>query len=293
MQVDIKSKCAGYFQIRTNKRGLIAEFPNLITNGGLDRMATLNFADTCYVGSGTITPANADVVLQTYVGKSVSASTLGAIAQPSAPYYTEQARVYSFAVGGAVGNLSEIGVGWYTAPDEYALFSRARILDGGGLPTTITVLADEQLEVTYILRLTPPTGDFTGTLVVTGDRPGSYPWTMRACEADSSGSWQPYMVRNNIYTATLHDGIMGSGIIIPPTGTVLQNISGWTPVAYVPGTHQISIDFVWGLFSPAFDIKSIYFALGAVTYKLEFSTPIPKAETDVFTLRFSHSWDRA
>jgi hypothetical protein len=61
-------------------------------------------------------------------------------------------------------NLSEAGVGWGTSGST--LISRALIIDPiTQLPTTVTPLADELLDVTYELRYYPPLVDVTSPQV--------------------------------------------------------------------------------------------------------------------------------
>src|SRR5690606_8917143 len=95
----------------------------------------------------------------------------------AAPYYTWMRKTFRFAAGVATGNLSEVGISWLTTG---ALFSRALILDSGGLPTTITVLADEVVDVTYEFRIMAKTDDETGSVTFTGSIGGTYDWTMRS-----------------------------------------------------------------------------------------------------------------
>lgn len=170
--------CSGRFTISTDKRGVIAEFDNIITNGGLDRMAQNgDWMTWCQVGSGSSTPSALNTALDARIGavNTLQATTSGS--QAVEPYYTFRTRTYRFAPGLATGNISEVGVGWASAG---GLFSRALILDGGGQPTTITVLADETLDVTYQFRFYPKTTDGTGTVTITGNSGATYTYIARA-----------------------------------------------------------------------------------------------------------------
>lgn len=139
-------------------------FRNIITDGGLNRLGTGAAGGTCVIGTGTATPAATDSALQ-----NLSASTTNInqyqMSNSGAPDYAHfWTRTFRFALGALNGNYTEVGVGWATS----SLFSRALILDGGGNPTTITVLADEQLDVIYQLRTYSPTTDWGGTYTIGG-----------------------------------------------------------------------------------------------------------------------------
>lgn len=76
--------------------------------------------------------------------------------------WVQNTLVFEFPAGRATGNLTEVGVGWTSDgviipnANNNRVFSRALILDASGQPTTLTVLADEILRVTYMLRLYVP-----------------------------------------------------------------------------------------------------------------------------------------
>lgn len=143
---------------------------NLITDYGLDQLVGNNggwyyyqqFMAGCYVGSGPNAPTGADLSL----GNQKAATTTVQADIPSAGNVTpttdattrfyELTRTFRFPVFTSDANLTEVGVG----PNSNQLCSRALIVDGGGNPTTITVLNGEQIDVTYKLRVTYPTKDY-------------------------------------------------------------------------------------------------------------------------------------
>lgn len=148
---------AGRFaEIKARKRDgterlLSSGFDNLILDNGLDKATTENpLLDTCAVGNGTSEPAVSQSSLDSFV-----AATSGFPTESPSAIFDEENDVYgglnelqfSFEEGAAAGNLSEIGIGW----DGADLFSRELIRDEAGNPTTITVLSDEELVVTYQL----------------------------------------------------------------------------------------------------------------------------------------------
>ena len=151
----LETKIGGLYKIeavnaKTGKKRLLADwFPNLITNIGLDRIATnADFMSYCHVGTNSTTPTINDTALRTFVGSTNTITTSTYTVNSTSPYYASFIRVYRFNAGIAIGNLSEVGIGWSATGTGSVLFSRALILDSYGNPTTITFLSDEYLDVT-------------------------------------------------------------------------------------------------------------------------------------------------
>lgn len=153
-------KLRGFFTMTRRKADTLEEiqtvgpFENLITNYGLNLIGTTAPSHIA-VGAGTGTPSASDTNLQSLVA--YSATEQGSEVRMNANWPTVQYASFSatrrFAAGVAAGNLSEVGVGHLSgSPSIFYTYSRARIVDGGGTPATITVLSDEVLDVTYELR---------------------------------------------------------------------------------------------------------------------------------------------
>jgi hypothetical protein len=154
--VKLKMGLAGRFKLTmTNVTdGSVREtewFDNIVTDSGLNGIGTTNMVARCYVGTGSTTPADTDTALTSFLAANSSGGTPVSAASVSSPYYSKNTMVYRFAAGVAAGNISEIGIAPSgTVPQP--LFSHALVLDGGGSPTTVTVLSDEILDVTYEIR---------------------------------------------------------------------------------------------------------------------------------------------
>jgi len=153
-------------------------FPNLITDAGLDLFGTLSGASStvfafCRVGSGNTAPAFSNTALVSQVAFSSTEQAITSGVNRTGTFYGWRRRTLRFAAGVATGTLAEVGV---SATQTGSLFSRALILDGGGAPTTITVLSDEVLDVTYELRCYPTLSDATGTVNISGT---NYNWIAR------------------------------------------------------------------------------------------------------------------
>ena len=75
-------------------------------------------------------------------------------------------RKLSFTLGSKVGTFSEVGL--YTGSSAGTFIAGQLIKDEFGNPTTVTVLSDEQLVVTYTLEWTVPNGEGTTPIIGTG-----------------------------------------------------------------------------------------------------------------------------
>ena len=169
-----------------NQEGEITKqlaFENLILDQGLDSIGTESYPFTsdlvrCKLGTGSVAPAVTDTALSgTASGFSRDASganVTGNITTP--PYWSECSYAMTFPIGALSGNYTEIGLYSHAG----TLFSRALIKDSGGNPTTLTILATEELHVVYKLRMYPPMTDTTGTFSMTyNGTPTTYNYTIR------------------------------------------------------------------------------------------------------------------
>ena len=159
----VRHDLAGFYKlVATNSKGqtrVVADwFCNLILDAGLNRLGTGGIIDRISVGSGNSTPTAGQTALDTLVATTTTAVGGGVNSYDSVGNtYAFSRSTYRFATGVATGNLTEVGAGW-----SGGLFSRALIKDGGGVPTTVTILSDETLDVIYELRVYVP-ADVVGT----------------------------------------------------------------------------------------------------------------------------------
>lgn len=284
-------------------------FPNIITDVGLERLGESADAvlDRCHVGSGNATPLTTDTALQTFVAQTGTQQDASSGASSTAPYYGYVTKVFRFGVGVAAGNLSEVGVGWVSA-SAGPLFSRALILDGGGAPTTITVLPTEVLDVTYRLRFYSPTSDVTGTITISGV---NYSYTIRAASVNKSSSpaasgfnsrkgWGPGIplsgtldnVGINSIEAQATNGVIGS-VTGSPAGTASGSEVG-SVIAYIGGTLYRESQVTWGLNDSNLSggIRSVEYWFDVATFQIQFDPILPKDATKQLQLRFRLSWNR-
>ena len=189
MQVNVESKVAGYYKKLEvlDKDGNVKReypgFPNLILNSGLEMLGRENgygyqyeSFNSCFVGASQTEPAVTDTMLGSHVASTTTING-SSVTRNIEEGYAESTFVYQFAEGAVLGNISELGIGVSNTSGN--VFSRTLIKDIYGNPTTITLLSDEILRVTWSLRTYWQAEDTSGVVVNTGNKGGSYSWTMR------------------------------------------------------------------------------------------------------------------
>ena len=305
----VHEEVEGWYKIEAIKpdgsRRVLADwFPNLITDAGLEYMADAsNWLQYCQVGSGSSAPKVLDTALAARIASSDSLQSTLDGAQATEPYYVWRRRTVRFNEGVAAGNLSEVGMGWAS---EGSLFSRALILDSEGDPTTITVAADEILDVTYEFRFYPKTTDDTGSVILSGNIGGEYNYVMRAASVTSSnlssgwsiGATGTSMGKTPAPSITYaRDGDI-EGITGSPSGGGYAASSA-TPQLYENGSLERKMTVVWGPNNgnaPG-GIRSFQVKLGIGTFQFRVGlqgtdAPIPKTDQGELSLTFMHSWGR-
>ena len=281
-------------------------FDNLITDAGLNfKGNNSSWLQWCFVGSGTAAPADSDTALSSEVASTSTLQAFASAAQSTLPYYGSQTNTYRFAEGAAAGNLSEVGIG-PEAPDP--LFSRALITDSNGDPTTITVLSDEVLDVTYEVRVIPPTTDQTFQVTDSGPAGTVHNVVVRAAEvtaaaqSTASTGWGTTAVGTSAFLLSsagpqprVYDGALGA-ITESPNGTVGRADSQSTD-AYSNNSLERTGSAVWGLNGGNFGsggITAVRFGFGASgMWQASFDPAILKTSSDTLTLGFKISWSRA
>lgn len=289
-KIAIESKASGFFKIEAIKpdgstRVLADWFPNLITNVGLDMLGTNeDYFRSCSVGTGSTTPAFTDTGLSSFLANTTTKSS-SSNGTNSSPSYAWKRITYTFSIGAAAGNLSEVGIMGYSGN----AFSHALILDGLGSPTTITVLGDEILSVTYEFRKYLPTSDVTGTVHLNGV---DYAWICRASNAFSWGA-SPTSDTTSIYYVYWFDGSIGADLNSAPSGA--NNRSDGNTDAYSTGTYTRTGNSFIGITEGNYSggIGALTFSSpNQYQYQIGFTPKIPKDNTMNLSLSFAHSWSR-
>lgn len=300
--IELQSQVAGYYKIEVTKpdgtKRVAADwFPNLITDIGLNRMGTRvshsSLMRGCFLGSGNTPPAVTDIQLVSLVGSVTYPTThSGGACSSVEPYHTNIAFRWRFNPGVAVGNLSEVGVG----ETSTLLFSRALILDGNGVPTTITVLPDEYIDVHYILRYYAPTADVTGTVDISGV---TYDYISRAANVttlDYFGGygWSPYNA-SMVYTPSgSRPGVSAEDIVAVTSKPYTTAFGDEQSSTYIDGSLQADTVTPFGLTNGNIPggIRSLVVRKGWGCYQIQFTPKIPKDATKTLSLTFRHSWTR-
>lgn len=276
-------------------------FDNLITDQGLNRVGSdAGIINGCSIGTGTVAPAFTDTSLATFTAYTTTVpgggQTSGNYGGPNYTGYRQWA--YQFQPGSLNGNYSEVGMGWASN----VLFSRALILDGLQAPTTITVLSDEYLTVYYELRMTPPAGDTTGSVTISGV--GTMNYTRRA---QAASSWRPpFFVlhpcgSNQSYRTIVFSGPAGALITDSPSGaSAYSNNNGAGSVeAYVNNSLERYQNFTFTL-EQGNQLHRTYYldsspsggGTAGCIWAIELASPFTKLNTQVLNLRFKCSWNR-
>jgi hypothetical protein len=293
LPLSVATRVAGRYRIETQapgqKRRLRAEFNNLITNNGLDQICNnASYSLYCAVGSGNATPSFTDTALQSLVGSTNSLFSSSRSVQPSSPYFGTLTNTYNFPAGTATGNLAEVGVG----ATATSLMSRALILNGGGSPTTITVLSSEALYVTYQLQQYVPPSDVTGSVTIAGT---AYSYTLRAASA-TGGVWALANEVPILSIVTAYNGSMGT-ITGVPSGPSAGADSVST-AGYATGSYTLNYTTGFSLTAGNLSggISALYFSLGPSNsrgaFQVGLGTAIPKTGSNVLTLNLSTTWGR-
>lgn len=298
MNLHLKAAIKGRYRLQVKKNGAVKKdtgwFANLITNGGLDNMGTLdNWPAYASVGTSSATPQFTDTQLGSRVATVRSqSSTVGAYDNFRIDVENRYAVfrwTYTFPSGAAAGNLAEVGVGPLSS--GLNISSRARILDSGGNPTTITVLPDEDLVLVWELFVKQPVIDYSNDL-------GGRTVTTRASRVDANtgnGAWNSNgsFASFSRTTARAFSGAI-SGITGEPTGSLAQ--SGTSSLAaYVPGSHSRSSAMTWPTSSAinGTAVRSIQWNFGPTAWQSEFDPPIPaKDNTQTLRINVTISWGR-
>jgi len=277
-------------------------FPNTILNSGRNNMNTQsNWLTHCHVGTDSTVPTQSDTQLLGFVvaTSTVVANTEGT--QASAPYYGWKRKTFRFAQGAGHGgqNLSEAGVGWGSSGST--LVSRALIVDPDTqVPTTVTPLSDEILDVTYELRYYPPLVDDTDSITLDAV---NYDTTVRAAEvtgdrwsSDIGLSITEYAPFNSTWTA--YDDVLGTLEQSPSGNTANHDDAGNIYAeSYVNNSYEIVLvcpvgPTGWNL---AGDMRSSRIGTTAGYYQCQYDSnpggnPVPKDNTYTMTMKWILGW---
>lgn len=279
---------------------------NLILNRGLDSFGNSNtrsldaFMYSLAVGSGSNPPAVTDTGLTAKIAQADRSSAAGASSSGRVlgdnPYGWSR-KTYEFAVGAAAGNLSELGVKYFN--NDNLLNTRALIKDSSGNPTTITVLSDEILVVTYEVRVYVDMADKTVNTTIKGVPTVV---TVRPAHINTNENWfdpaGAFLFSNYVWGYYWYRDGTGLGVGPSsglPTGT---RINGTTTTSmtyhpYVSGTYRNEVsshltinDAVGTTVTGAEGLSSV------IPFQVGFSPGWTKTNAETVALRMAVSWGR-
>lgn len=276
----------------------LPRFHNLITNLGLDRFGSVGgnaLYTHCHVGTGTATPSYTDTQLQNFLA-SIGSPSSSASNAGSPDYYSYRTFTWTSAIG-ALGNnnLTEIGISGQSA--NGLLFSRELIRDPNGNPAAFPISADEQLEVTYELRLYPNLADVPATVTVGAS---SYDTITRPIGVTGT-AWGPTSLSSAVNAARsavaggnrafTGDLVPYTNTVISPTGSLGDASSGAT-ANYTNGSYYRDISNTWNISVGNGNIRLVTFSFGCAAFQVRFDPVITKTNTQVLTLHQRMSWAR-
>lgn len=318
VHINLNCKMAARFKFVKRKRDasgkeVIVNKPewtsNIMLDQGLNFLSTKNYTNILgyiSVGSGNSTPTETQTTLQTKIahtsGSSPTQPSTGTINLSTAPFYLAARRSFRFTEGQAVGILSEVGLSW----NGTELSNRALIRDNNGNLTTITVLADEILDIIVEMRIYIPStlsGSFplkdkVGNTIRTVNYTGK-PFV--PVGANSFGLVLSQLRLEASYSAMkLFSTPMAAGYVTLPTGSfATNNGSGSTESNTYPTSRSLTYVGKMGASVGNFDHKTMVCTISGLFalipmfgFQMEFDTPITKTASDTLTYTLGLTWDR-
>lgn len=276
-------------EIRDISHLVAKDSPNMILDSGLNALGTRSICDGCVVGSGSTTVTPTQTSLVTLVGATTNITSTNHSRVSTPPYYILGRRTFRFAQGVASGNLTEVGT---YASSSTNLFSRALIVDTQGEPTTLTILADEWLDVTYELRCYQDLSDKSFTI------PSllGVEYAVVARPAYVSSSISAVSVFENImyhYTTQSYHHNGAIGIITGGPGGTGSGVST-SYSNYVSGSYERSFILSSGLNDSnlAGGIASTTITTSRAIWQFGYTPAIPKDGFKTLVLTVTISWGR-
>lgn len=274
--------------------GIISdESPNMVLDSGLNALGSQSnyIARYCKVGTSSTPVVASQTALGSEIASTSTVQAQSAGCQATTPYFSWGRITFRFGQGVAAGNLTEVGISDY----NNVLFSRALILDSGGNPTTLTILADEYLDVTYELRFYQETTDQNFTVTLYGVDYSVLARPANITSINTANNFQSYFGRNILYyhttQYTYYNGNIGT-ITGQPSGSSYANSTGYG--SYV--NSSLERDFILSLGlndgNLASGVKSVLIKTNKADWQLEFTPAIPKDNFKTLVLNIYVSWGR-
>ena len=270
---------------------LCAEFDNLITNSGLNRIGTGSALDYCYLSSDNSEPSITDSSVLGFLASATVSSSADAGNSTTGDVYFSLSKTYSFGAGVGTGNISKLGIGWNSGGN--GLWSIQLIKDSEGNPTVISKLDYEILEITYILTTHIDSVDYTGVVNISGI---DHDVIVRPSQISRWRTKEPDVLVASPYECFFYTGDI-TDIDSYPGGTVL-GFSRSIARSYIDQSYEykyiISADIATG--NSPLGIKSIRISannINRISYQAQFDPPIMKTSEQTLKLPpFFITWGR-
>ncbi len=306
-----------------NKDGSIAQSchvpkKNMILNGGLDMIPidtewyngsdwTVNLWHYFALGTGTALPTYTDTTLgsESYRGECIYTPyfTQAKSSDGSNPYYVTFSRGVQTPEGALNGTYTEIGFS-PSAATNGALFSKFRLVDSEGNPTSVAVATDQQLRLKYIIRveLLPNTPTAYNT-TITGI--GSFDYTACWQKVTAVYGWHFSDILNFFGATTpvilARVELCEDAYSFVPIGSnstaPAGNFKAVVPTydTYVNGSHERFMNAAFAVDDAVWISKSLNVRVEGETYwyvAFDAANYINKPNTHRLTFKFKFSWAR-
>ena len=283
---------------------------NLILNQGLDFFGGGNSSDMmeyCVIGSGSSQP----ITSQNKLDSSITAYAKGSdfsskydydASRDGNLYKTNKVRKYTFNGLNNV-NISEVGLAsQFSTSTNYYLCTRALIKDAQGVPTTITVLSGEILEIYYKLWAVFDTTDKTGQINLLDGVGGSVAYNYKCRIANVGNALYAEIARyisfaandNSAYLYYNNEDITTIGSM--PSGAP-ATVSSYTVNPYNAGDYKKTYNLTYGIDRANGKVRTLIPRMIGMMWQIRFGSvandsPIDKTNTQTLTIPIEISWGR-
>ena len=272
---------------------------NLILNQGLNFFGGgngENMMDFCIIGSGNSQPSytqnKLDVAIAGAVGADFSSKYDYDASRDGNLYKTNKVRKYTFDSLNNV-NISEVGLASeFSSSIDYYLCTRALIKDTQGVPTTITVLSGEVLEIYYKLWQVFDTTDKVGTINLLDGVGGSVAYNYSSKVVTDTQESVNYFGKTAIFTNRWY-------ALYPSTDDSTPSYSSpntYQYSEYVNGSYKIVVTFPLGIDDANGNIRLMTipsFSLWQIRFgSVADDSPINKTSIQTLSIPIEISWGR-
>lgn len=283
---------------------------NIVVNNGLDSMVGGQWLGggqnvfVARVGTGNTPPDASNTDLQARHGTAVSIVQAQSFSfqATNPPFWKKCMATFRFPAGTFNNtNISEVGI--FGGSGNNVMYSRALVVDANNVPTTITLAADEVLDVLWdhYIVASPTTGNFNQ--IIDGV---STPFTFETSPAglavgstcDQNTTSPPFInvdVANVFRSCSNFRNVtaLGGANVRNPTGTEYSNEGPNSTAgtsAYVPGTYQraFQINTPLNFSNNAAGINGMYIhTSGHMSFKVRISPAVLKTATKTYAFNFT------